>query len=250
MLAAQAAAVARRRERASVPLSAVLPAPRRLVLGGRACLVGELRLVDLAALEAWAAEQMEHPLAGLPPAAYDPEPATRRGRLLAIWPAARAWPPRFGAGACRDLLASPAGMVATVLVALRRFDASVDEAAAGQIAGSMTPAEWGAFYREAYGSPAWREVLAELDPDDDAGDPVDWCEAVDEVSRERGWSYDQVGALTIGQWRCVRSHGSAPVYRMRPRPGETPAEVMARERAIFGREGGRPSAVGTQPETG
>lgn len=236
-LRALAALASRRKSRDAVPLDWLLPRVRFVPLGGMSRPVAELRLRDLADLQGWLADQAPHPLRDVPPERLDPEPETRRARLQAAWKAARDWPPRLGSEDAAALLESPAGRVAFVAVCLRRCDPSVTAEDAATVAAAMDAAEWANLRRVAWGLQPWRELQGELDPTSldapDAG-PPDWTEAFHEIAGRTGWTFDEIGALTLGQYRAIRS-GSGPVYRgLTRRHGETPEQLAARERETFG----------------
>jgi hypothetical protein len=228
---------ARRRGRSAPPLTLCLPCVQFLTLAGTVRPVQELRLRDLADIQGWLADQVPHPLAGLPPAWADPDPDTRRARLWAAWRAARDWPPRLGTAAAADVLATPEGLVLFTLVCLRRCDDQVDATSAASIAAGMAPEEWASLRRVAWGRQPWEELRDELDPDataDSDGPPPDWCEAFHEVAERTGWTFEQIGELTVSQYRVIRS-GTAPVYRgLTRRAGESLEQLAARERETFG----------------
>lgn len=218
------------------PITSILPRPRAVALAGRVYALAELRLVDLAELQAWLELAAPHPLAGLPHVANDPDPATRRARLVVAWHAAKEWPPVYGSDAARDLLASPGGAVAFVWLCLRRHqpDTPLDEAA--NVAAAMTAEEWRELRRVAYGVPIWRQLIGELDPEwsDSPANAIEWGEAFERLSADRGWTYEQIGEMTLSQWRNYCTGGKPPEYRARPRRGESVRDLMARQREIFG----------------
>lgn len=234
MRAGQAAAIARRHRRAAPPLTRVLPAPVVIRLGGRLVAVGELRLIDLAELQQWLTDQVPHPLDALPPAGLDPDPESRRSRVLAAWEAAKDYPPRFGSASARPLLASAAGLVRVLGLCLRRGDPAATEADALDLATAMDALDWARLHRVAYGGESWQELLRELDPPaDDPAPPPNWVEAILDVVEHRHWTFEQVGHLTLSQWRALRGGANAFAYRCEPRPGETLAEARERERRML-----------------
>lgn len=235
LLAGQAAAIERRNRRAAPPITRILPQSFPLSLGGVECLVGELTLSDVAAIQAWLTARTPDPLLALGSAATDEPPADRRRRLIEAWHAARDWPIRFGSSAARSYLTSPEGMGLILSLVLARYDRrNLDQVVT--IAGAMNLAEWSALYRAAYATEPWQALLAELDPDSQDDSPsrlMDWIEAFDELAKTYGWTPEQVGKLTLSQWRAIRGGSDAFAYKLPLKPGETPAEALARERRIF-----------------
>lgn len=217
-------------------ITSVLPRPRATVLAGRIYALSELRLVDLAELQAWLELAGPHPLAGLPCTENDDDQATRPARLRAAWRAAKEWPPIYGSNESRDLLASPGGIVAFVWLCLRRNHPEIELDEAAEVAAAMTAENWRELRRIAYGVPIWRQLIGELDPEwsDSPANSIDWGRAFEELSAERGWTYEQIGEMTLSQWRNYCTGGKPAQYRAQPRPGETAKQLMARQREIFG----------------
>lgn len=211
----------------------VLPRPTRLTLAGRPYLVGPLRLADVATLQGWIAGVAGDPLDAIPP--FDPtgDPEARRNALARAWRAAKTWPPAYGSPAAQAYMETSAGRAVFVLVAARLDDP--DEAA--EVAGAMTPAEWAALRDVAYAVPPWKAIAAELDPFSMAGGgpgkAPNWGEEFEALSAERGWTYEQIGALTIPEWRNIQRGGRAEGFRAIPMPGEGPEDTMRRTRAAF-----------------
>jgi len=234
-------------------LSELLPEPVALDLAGQEYRVGPLRLRDLAALERWLALAAPDPLRDLPPREADPAPATRRRRLAAARDAAASWPPRLGTPAAAELLETGRGAVAYLWILLSRHQ-DLTVARARDLAGRLTAAEWAALDRIAWGEPPLEAILREVDPEAFGGDPEaaprDWGETIDRLARERGWTYAEVGELTLAQLACAERHG-------RPRqPGgaiasaEDLAEHLERHRRRWGDAAdGPPPADESAPPT-
>lgn len=218
----------------------VLPRPRVLTLAGRGYVVEQLQLRDLADLQAWLADEAADPMADLPSRDFDPEPATRRKRVLAAWQAMKTYPPAYGTDEAADRLSSPAGRAAFVYVVLAKRNAITAEEAV-DVARGMSSAEWRSLRRAAYSSTAWKELAREIDPDFDPDPhpdapkpkPYDWIEAFETLSANRGWTYDQIGNLYLSQWRAISSGGRSESYRSERREGESAKEHMARTKALF-----------------
>lgn len=221
-------------------ISRVLPRPRLLTLGGATYLVGELRLSDIADLQSWLEGVAPHPLADLPDIDEDPEPETRRRRVLSCWKAVRGWPPAYGSDAASIYLNSAAGMIAFLLVVLRRHQPAATAEDAAALASRMSLADWKMLRRTVYAADGdlWKELIAEIDPEYEAyeGKPIDWGEEFERISADRGWTYEQIGEMTIGQWRNLHAGGKRETFKMRPRPGETMKELGERTKRMFAEE--------------
>lgn len=129
----------------------MLPVARVVVLGGAPRAAIELQLRDIAEFQAWLEEAVPHPLADMPPAWCDPEPGTRRSRVLAAWEAAKTWPVRFGSPEGNLLMASDGGRALFLAVCLRKLDARFTAVDAVELLPRVTPQEWSGLSRVAYG---------------------------------------------------------------------------------------------------
>jgi hypothetical protein len=222
--------VLRRKQRTAAPITAILPRVKVVSLGGKLRPIAELRLIDLAELQAWIEEQVPSPLAGLP----EPGDPERDAALRRTWIPAREWPPKLGTDEASGIINQPEGLIAFVLVALRRGDPSVTPQDAAECAVKMAPEEWMTLRRIAWGVSPWREVRGELVSEDEIGPPIDWVEAFAQMAEVYGFTPETVGNLTLSQWRGYRA-GKADVYRGLDRqPGESVKELRERERRLFG----------------
>jgi hypothetical protein len=225
-------------------LSRVWPQPVGLTIGGRLVMVAEYRLADLATLQTWLETQAPHPLAKIPPAEDDADPDTRPERLRDAMKALADWPPRIGSIAATMLLASMEGRLMQLFVSMARAkpETSIDDAIS--VLADTTPADFRSVRRVAWGVAAWREIVSELAPDTEDADPMDWGKELFRLAEAFHWTPDQVGDLTIGQWRLLASGGSADEYQGRPRSGESMWDAIQRDAKIFGYD---PNQKGTEP---
>ncbi len=223
-------------------LASLFSRPVAVAIGGTTVLASELRLRDLAALESVVAELCPDPLADLDPAAADyPE------RLKALYDGT--WPPPIGsAEADAVLLGSDGGRAAFVLTVCR-LQADMNAERALELARADDPPGWSELTRIAFALPRrdlWAEVVRLIDahlgiepfaaaPElpEASDEPITWPEAVAETCEAYGLTIDQVGDLTLGQWRALRSGGKAPV-RSEPVPADPElAESVAKARWAF-----------------
>ena len=126
------------------PLREVFPRPRMVVLAGEPVKVGELTLDDLAELDQWLADAAGDPMEDVPPAVCDPDPGTRRRRLVRAWELLAGLPTVGGPGAGTALMTLP-GRAVTLLVSCARAGSPVDAGTAAAQAAECSPAEWAAF---------------------------------------------------------------------------------------------------------
>lgn len=176
------------------PLTRAIPVPRAMKFGGLAIVAHELRLVDLAELQAFVEDSAGHPLAEMP---KDLE------GFRAAWHSAPSWPPRIGTPEGSAILASPPGRQLFVGLVARR---TVDDHLAGAV-GLAGPAEWAAFNRVAWGLSPREEIAGIIAPDATPGGGSDWCEDVAAICERYHMTPAQVGELTVSQYRMLASGG-------------------------------------------
>lgn len=197
---AERSRLARRQAAARPPITAILPVPRAVTLAGRSCVVGELRLGDLAELQAWLEERADHPLAA--------EPADdRRAQLAAAWPAAAAWPIRLGSDEAAPHVATRAYRRAFLWIALRRHNPDLEPGDIDAIEAAATPAEWAALQRVAWAVSPKAEIVAEVAPDPSPSTGTDWVDVLYRIMDSLKYTPDQVRDLTLGQFRALASGG-------------------------------------------
>src|SRR5690606_21794497 len=145
-------------------------------------------------------------LESIPPPWDDPEPDTRRRRLVAAWHAAKSWPPRLGSEDDRDYLDSPEGRAVFLVLCLGRWDEGFTAEDAHALASSMGADDWTRLRRVAWGIPPWRELAAEIDPDwaveqaRRAASETEWGEVVAGVMKAfPGVTFDDIAGWTPTQ---------------------------------------------------
>jgi hypothetical protein len=212
---------------------------RRLVLAGAPHVVRELTIRDVARLGQLAEGRRAWPLDVLAAQGECPDAEGWRARIRAAFldaeSAVRGEPePAEKLEAAIDL----------AWLAIRRPPSRrrLAHRAAWELFSRLSPAEWAQVQAIAYGlRPV--DVLARLiDPEwGRRGTPegVPWGRAIDEVAAERGWTYDQVGRLTLTQFANARRGGKPPEDAdMELPPGEDVARIAATRRArFFGEDG-------------
>lgn len=219
------------------PLRDVLPRPQAITMAGEVHLVAQFTLDDLADLDEWMSVAAGDPMDGLPPAACDPDPSTRRARLVAAWRAMEGVPSVGGPGAAA-MLFGPEGRAVQVLLSCARAGREITAEVASRLASECSPAEWAAFDRIAWGVPAWKPIARELDPDFESwvtasDDPHDWGRSLVKACADDPSRLAAMGRLTIGQYRLLCREGEPDWYRCVPKDGETNEQLMARSSAVF-----------------
>jgi hypothetical protein len=206
------------------PITRVCPVARPIPLGGRLHVVDELRIADLAEIQAWLEAESPHPLADMPPSWADPEPETRTARLKVAWEDAASWPVRYGSDRAAVLLGTTGGRAFFLYLCLRRGDPGFGVAGALGLLAEVTPIEWAGLRRVAYGLTPRREIADEVAPDRTPGRLSSWCAAFHRANEAPGGpGYAEIGELTISQWRNLCSKGKST---------DTSAEFAAQSRRV------------------
>ena len=222
-------------------LDDVFPRDRLVILAGSPYRAGELTLGQRATLQAWIRDAAGHPLDGLPAFREDPDPPTRRARLLDAWHRAKAWPPPLGSGQDAALLATTEGRAVFLLVCLADRNEGFDGEAARTLATAMGPGDWARLRRVAHAVPPWRELAAELDPAwlerqavmAEDPDPTDWGALVASVMRRGGYTFAELESWTPTQLRLYCAEGRVDRYEAATRAGESKEDFEARMIATF-----------------
>lgn len=223
----------------SVPLDVLFPRPVLVTLAGIPYRAGPLTLGDLADLQSWLRQAAGHPLAGLPPGHMDPDPSTRRARLVSAWHESKRWPPEVGSGDEPPYLESPEGRAVFLVLCLKRYDDSFTADEAAMLAEEMTAGDWANLRRIAWGIPPWRELAGELDPVwlehqiKSAADGPGWSEAIVKVMQEGKYGYAEIEKWTPAMLAAYCSEGKAGEYRAVMAPDESREEFVARMLATF-----------------
>ena len=189
-------------------LTRALPTPRVLSLGGQDWLVSELRLRDIAILEAWVEARTPWPTDLLPE--RDDTDAPTWSRLLdAAYNAAERWPPRFGDARCTALLNTQDGLAFFVWVAIQRDQPGATIEDARGLVARMGATDWKLLARVLFGGDPMEELLRLMEEGGGAPDrpPVDWEKAVHEVAEMLGITYEAVGEMTLSQFAIARRRG-------------------------------------------
>ena len=210
-------------------LTRVVPTATPLPLGGVVYLASELRLADLAELQAWINAQVPSPfdlvadvLAGGGPTV----PGWLR-LLGATIDAQAAWPKVPGDPEAEALLQAEGGRKLLLALVLRRHHPDAD---VGAIYAAATVAEYSRLHRVAWGvDPGFALGLLIDGPGPGGGRGPDWARAwFRYVTECKGGP--PFGDLTISQFRAFRSGGKAPGSLDTSRPDWL---AIARRREAF-----------------
>lgn len=238
-------------------LSRWFPAPTAVKVAGRVALASELRVRDLAALEAYIAAVLVSPLHGLDEAAEDyPE------RLREAYDLAAEWPPGIDSPhGLAALFADPAGLALFVSLALRDSPEIDPEA----VAAAIDQDELAALAKVAFGDrPDWRPVVVRAIDDhlglpafearEDRGEAatVSWSRAVGETLAGDPSRLAALGDMTPGQVALLRAGGEAE-DKGDPMPADdalTDAVTRARYRFWHGKEMPEATTAEADPDAG
>jgi hypothetical protein len=216
-----------------VDITRVLPVPTPVVLAGRTWLVRPLQLRQVAELQGWLAHVADRsPLAAHRAAiAAAPEGHARDVAAARAYLALEAWPIRFGSREASPYWSTPMGARFFLHVALER---AISSGGADPDPKSLSPAEWAELGSAAFGADPLEELVGVLEPTPEAiAEPMNWAKAFAEVARETGWTFEQIGELTVGQFLAYRTRGEVAGGTVAPRPGETIGQAARRRAAVF-----------------
>lgn len=221
-----------------IPLSRIFPQTVGLTVGGELVMFAELRLADLAAIQQWIEMYDGHPvdaaIASGDPVAWM---AGKKAKVVS-------WPPRWGDKSGEEIMATQAAWVVTILASMQRAATqdgkpipTFDDAA--KVGTSMTEDEARQARRVIYGTPAWQEAQRLLAPDFEYDDrdrePTDWQGGVAWLCKEYGYTPEQVGQMSLSQFRLLVSEGKwgryKPLMESRSEPIE---QVIRRDRIMWG----------------
>jgi hypothetical protein len=207
-------------------LSLFWPTPRPLLLAGRVYDVHPLRLRHLAALEAWAARQLQDTATALWDVASIPDPGERRTALRGLYERVEGTGPDTTGPDARAILSTRAGMAEHFRHTVRRGTRRPSPACALRIAEGITAAEWLAWQHVAWCVDDLDAIAEAIDreigvvwPTPGPSEPgTGWGKSLWTVVTgvatgygsvgATGWTLDQIGDLTIGQWHWLRSGGT------------------------------------------
>jgi hypothetical protein len=184
-------------------LSDLLPRPIPISLGvppGQ-YLALPLRIQDIADFEALARAGWAHPCDSLP-SSLDDSPETR-DLLKAAMDVAEQGPPSWGGGC-------PLPTVGLLHAVLRSHEISDEQAA--DLATSITPEQWKAVLRVAFGIHPATEMIRTIDNylnlPQLSGQGMTWAEVACALCERMGYTPDQVGKMTIPCAACLMRGGS------------------------------------------
>jgi hypothetical protein len=222
------------------PITALIPVPRECTLAGTPVLVSEARLRDLATLQGHLDDEAPDPLANLPAILAEEDETVRQRMLVTAYKTATRDALIYGEPSGSLVFrATDEGLCLFLWVALQRHQPHLSIADVVKLAVKMRDGEFDRIYRIFHGVKAWK-VLERLIMGEEAPAPprsrapILWPEAIDEVARERGWTYAQIYDLTITEWVNVRREGKPEVRGRKLKPGEDPLQALSEMRRRFG----------------
>ena len=186
----------------------IAPVPRCLTLGGRDFLVSELRLIDVATLQAWVVGHFPYPTDLVPQRETVGEEEWRE-RLRRAYEYGESWPLPFGSPASSRMLTTPDGVTFFLRLVLSRNQPDITDEECRLIADAITPAEWKHLGRIVYGSDPLDAIedLMELPRGLGSGAPMDWEEVTYEVASAMGLHPNAVLEMTLSQFSWAARRG-------------------------------------------
>jgi hypothetical protein len=215
-------------------LTRVIPVAVPVALAGRTVLVWPLRLADLALLQGWIRQiAAPSPLSAVRAALLSADAAGRARLLRRAYDRAESWPVRYGSAEGGALFNSEAGLLYFLAVALAR-STPIEACDPEELVAALDPVEWSELLAAAWGTEPLDELERLLDPDAlTPGEDLNWGEAFAETARDTGWTFAQIGELTVSQWIAYRSDGKvARVARTVPE-GMTVLQYAEMRRRAF-----------------
>lgn len=218
------------------PITSIIPVPRRCPVGGEDVYISELRLRDVAELQAVLDADWPDPLdaAAESLARAGDDPKERFISLVPLHEAAETGPPAYGTAAGNAYFMTPEGGACLLWVAGRRHTPGLDPATAARLYMRATVDEIARVWRAAHGvSPlkALEKMLWDCLPGaadaPGGGRAVTWAEMIDELARANHWTYEYIYDLTLSEWLYSRNMGKAAETARRAAPGRS-AEELAR----------------------
>lgn len=212
--------------------------PRSITLAGESFNVAPLRVRDLADLGAFAMNRQTGP-DPIDVARFLPEdtpPDERSAAFRAAQDHATNPPPDIGTPGYRDAFATAEGSAFLIYVVLHRHNDGFSLSKAMQLLGSLAesdPDGMGRLCRRAFGSHPVRDFMALIDPEP-SGEPPDWPRLIATLAEARGWTFDQIGDMTLPAFWIAHRKGKAPEIEYRPRRGESMSGLRKRIRSMLG----------------
>lgn len=193
-----------------VPITLAYPRPREVVIAGRAFLIGEARVCDLVAIQAFIDTRAVRPLEAIR-GKLDGMTEEERGEALwGVYDALGADPPVWGNHAGWLLMDCDDGLRLIYSTILRQCQPELTDAEIDMVAIRATADEFFEIYRE------WRRLdpvdevsdLLDLPPDEDEGGlPIPWTQAIFDVIEITGWTLDYIYTLHMSQITMIRTGG-------------------------------------------
>lgn len=188
----------------------VFPQPAAINLAGRTYLALPLRLRHLAQLETWLSSQYANPADELVEGVYQSEGRERRVRAAEVYTLLGGWPVELGSPQAEAKLLSPSGMRLMLGFMLDECN-RIDESEYDHIIARLTPEDYKALIRYAYGVNLQEEMLRIVEPPMIFADApkLSWSESVWKVIKETGWTFQEAGEMFLSQLTLVKSEGKA-----------------------------------------
>lgn len=194
-------------------ITSLIPMARSVTLAGRAFLVHECRISDLADLQAALETGWPDPIEMAGPRAFDESvDPDERERILDATETAWEEPPTWGSDSANRYFASDEGAALLLWVMLRRGTPKLTPEKAATLLLKAEPGEI-ARVRRIFFAVDSISVVRKANPlmkglfDATPGTNTPWRMAIDELSRERHWSYRTIYGLTLTEFRNARSNG-------------------------------------------
>lgn len=220
-------------------LTDIIPMPRPVTLAGRGFDVWPARLIDLAELQSWIDRKYDDPLPPAWEAIYGDEPLRGEDRDNILRSALKApESPAWDEPEGYQLAGTLEGVAYTLYLGLRRGQPDIAVSDCVTLATTITMGEYAAFRRAWLGVNSKAEIqallLGDLIPNETNGDRVSWNRIIDDVARERHWTYDYIHTLTPAQIVNARHNGEPPDPLDVPIRGDVMAFAAEWDRRING----------------
>lgn len=208
-------------------LTDLVPTPRPVTLAGGEYRISPATLRELATLQSVLDDDWPDPLDAVWPLLLDADDETRRSLLIQARVGWDTGPPLWDEESGANALATFKGVVAFLLIALRRHHGKLTVEDVVRIASGLSAAELAKARRVFFGIDSQREIdRLQLQPPDQDGERAGWGLVVDEVARDYGWTYGQVYDLTLAELGNARRAGKPQPDVVWPtKPGQTTTEA-------------------------
>ena len=176
--------------------------------------MGQLQIKDLAAFQAYLERQYPHPLEKHRLELATLEGADRRKLLNRLDYQDYHWPPIFGHSneSTHTFKYTYEGLSYWLAVVLGKSNNAFGAEEASSLAERITANELLELEKIAYcitSAMELRQLIDDPTPGDDEGPPdkPNYGAMIDEISRDHGWSYEEIGELTLSQFQVARRKG-------------------------------------------